>query len=154
SPSNHGVYSPLSLMLGADSFCRGLKKIDARLQNANLASMKSFRPVILLLLLALIATWFFLPGIVERYFNHTLQKPPYTGAPEAQALHKQLLVADLHADTLFWGRNLLTRGTWGHVDLHRLVEGGVAVQAFTVVTTVPRNLNINRNSDSTDMVRY
>src|SRR5262249_14594801 len=28
------------------------------------------------------------------------------------------------------------------------------VQAFTVVTTAPRNLNINQNSDSTDLVRY
>ena len=58
-----------------------------------------------MILLLVIAAWFFLPGIVERRFNLVLVKPPYKASPEAQALHKQLLVADLHADSLFWGRN-------------------------------------------------
>lgn len=116
--------------------------------------MRALRWTILVLLLLLIAAWFFLPGIVERRFNHVLTKPPYKASPEAEALHKQLLVADLHADSLFWGRNLLHRSSTGHVDLPRLAEGGVGIQAFTVVTTGPRNLNINQNSDSTDLVRY
>src|SRR5262249_8564337 len=51
-------------------------------------------------------------------------------------------------------RNLLRRSSRGHVDLPRLAEGNVSVQAFTVVSTAPRNLNINQNSDSTDLVRY
>ena len=36
------------------------------------------------------------------------------------------------------------------MDLPRLVEGGVALQAFTVVTKSPRGLNIERNDDRTD----
>jgi len=116
--------------------------------------MKFLRRAALVLLVLLIVGWFALPGLVERYFNHVLQTPPYKVSQEAEALHKQLVLADLHADSLFWGRNLLHRSSRGHVDLPRLVEAGVGVQALTVVTTAPRNLNIYQNSDSTDMVRY
>jgi membrane dipeptidase len=107
-----------------------------------------------ILLLVLAATWLALPGIVERRFNHTLHAPPYQPSDQAQTLHRRLIVADLHGDSLFWGRNLLKRSTRGHVDLPRLIEGNVAIQAFTVVTTSPRNLNIYHNSDSSDLVRY
>ena len=56
--------------------------------------------------------------------------------------------------TASWGRNLLRRSARGHIDIPRLAEGNVSIQAFTVVTTAPRNLNIYQNSDSTDLVRY
>ena len=98
--------------------------------------------------------WVALPGIVERRFNHTLHPPPYQPSAQAEELHRKLLVADLHADSLLWGRNLLHRSARGHVDIPRLAEGNVAIQAFTVVTTSPRKLNIYRNSDSSDLVRY
>lgn len=75
-------------------------------------------------------------------------------APSARAreLHKSLFIADLHADSLLWGRNLLERSSRGHVDIPRLVEGNVALQAFTIVTKVPRGLNIERNDDSSDLI--
>jgi membrane dipeptidase len=73
---------------------------------------------------------------------------------KAEDLHRKLLVADLHADSLLWGRNLLRHSARGHVDTPRLAEGNVAIQAFTVVTTSPRKLNIYQNSDSSDMVHY
>ncbi len=98
--------------------------------------------------------WVAVPGVVERRFNHTLHPPPYQPSAQAEELHRKLLVADLHADSLLWGRNLLRRSARGHVDIPRLAEGNVAIQAFTVVTTSPRKLNIYRNSDSSDMVRY
>ena len=66
--------------------------------------------------------------------------------------HQRLLVADLHADTLMWNRDLLEKGSWGHVDLPRLQEGNVAVQAFTVVTKTPRNMNIEANTGDTDNI--
>jgi membrane dipeptidase len=116
--------------------------------------MKLFRRIALLLLVILAAAWFALPGIVERRFNRTLHAPPYQPSDQAQALHRKLIVADLHGDSLLWGRNLLRRSSRGHIDLPRLAEGNVAIQAFTVVTTSPRNLNIYKNSDSTDMIRY
>jgi membrane dipeptidase len=92
---------------------------------------------------------FVVPGEVERRMNREAARP-IPVSPHARALHERLFVADLHADTLLWGRDPLARGTRGHVDLPRLVEGGVALQAFTVVTKSPRGLNIERNDDRTD----
>lgn len=71
---------------------------------------------------------------------------------KARAAHAQLFVADLHADSLLWGRDLLQRATRGHIDLPRLVEGNVALQVFDVVTKTPRGMNIHSNDDSTDNI--
>jgi membrane dipeptidase len=116
--------------------------------------MKRLRWLILVVVIILAAAWLLLPGIVERRFNHTLHPPPYQPSAQAQALHRRLTVADLHADSLLWGRNLLRHSSRGHIDLPRLAEGNVSIQAFTVVTTSPRGLNIYQNSDSTDLIRY
>src|SRR6185503_8353863 len=70
----------------------------------------------------------------------------------ALALHRRLVIADMHADSLLWGRDLLRRASHGHVDLPRLAEGNVAVQGVSVVTKTPRNLNLQRNDDRTDDV--
>jgi Zn-dependent dipeptidase, microsomal dipeptidase homolog len=105
-----------------------------------------------ILLAALGLFFFFLPGYVGRRMNATVEGPPYAASERAKALHKTLIVADLHADTLMWDRDLLDRGDWGHVDLPRLVEGNVALQAFTVVTKTPRGMNIDSNSGNTDNI--
>jgi microsomal dipeptidase-like Zn-dependent dipeptidase len=105
-----------------------------------------------ILLAALGFFFFFLPGYVGRRMNPTTEAPPYAASERAKALHKTLLVADLHADTLMWDRDLLKKGDWGHVDLPRLIEGNVAVQAFTVVTKTPRGMNIESNSGDTDNI--
>jgi membrane dipeptidase len=70
----------------------------------------------------------------------------------AQQLHKQLLIADLHADSLLFGRNLLVQGERGQVDIPRLKQGNVALQMFTVVTKVPRHLNFVRNDGRSDSI--
>ena len=90
------------------------------------------------------------PGIVEARMNRVLRPGPYSASPRSLALHRRLVVADLHADTLLWGRDLLARGTRGHVDVPRLLEGGVSLQAFTVVTKMPRGTNIEKNAGDTD----
>jgi membrane dipeptidase len=105
-----------------------------------------------ILLAALCLFFFFLPAYVGRRMNATLGEQPYAASERAKALHKTLLVADLHADTLMWDRDLLKRGDWGHVDLPRLVEGNVAMQAFTVVTKTPRGMNIESNGADTDNI--
>src|SRR5712672_1217861 len=115
--------------------------------------MKRLRWFLLFVVVILLAVWLLLPGIVERRFNRTLHAPPYQPSAQAQALHRTLTVADLHADSLLWGRNLLRRSSRGHIDLPRLIDGNVSIQAFTVVTTAPRKLNIFQNSDSTDQIR-
>src|SRR6478609_7265794 len=115
--------------------------------------MKRLRWFFFLVVIVVVVAWLALPGIVERRFNRTLHAPPYQPSAQAQALHRTLTVADLHADSLLWGRNLIRRSSRGHIDLPRLIDGNVSIQAFTVVTTAPRKLNIFQNSDSTDQVR-
>ena len=61
-----------------------------------------------------------------------------------------LLVADLHADSLLWGRDLLRRSGQGQVDVPRLIEGNVALQVLAASTKSPRHLNIERNDDRSD----
>jgi len=93
-----------------------------------------------------------LPAEVEKRLNSVINRPPSQATEKARALHEKLLVADLHADSLLWGRNLLERGARGHVDVPRLIEGNVALQAFTVVTKTPRGMNIESNDADTDNI--
>jgi membrane dipeptidase len=117
------------------------------------AAMKRLRQSILLLLVILGIAFFVVPGIVESRMNKVLNPPPYKASAAAEALHKNLIVADLHADSLLWKRDLLEHGSRGQVDIPRLAQGNVAIQAFTLVTTSPRGLNIYKNSDDTDHIR-
>lgn len=68
--------------------------------------------------------------------------------PEARALHAALELADLHADSLLWGRDLLLRGERGQADVPRLIEGRVAVQVFGLVTQVPVRIRASNSPDS------
>src|ERR1044071_2687628 len=106
--------------------------------------------VILLLLFG--AFFFVVPAQLERRLNVSLSSPPYLASERAVELHKKLLVVDMHADSLLWDRDLLGRGTRGHVDVPRLIDGNVALQAFTVVTKTPYvwKMNIERNDDKTE----
>ena len=68
------------------------------------------------------------------------------GSPEAQALHAAYPAIDLHADTLMWSRwlgyDLLARhepplpraALGGHVDVPRMIEGGMGAQFFGLVS--------------------
>lgn len=76
--------------------------------------------------------------------------PPVSA--DAQALHDRLVVADLHADSLLWPRDLLEKGDYGHVDLPRLQTGNVALQVFTTVTKSPRGLNYETNEATSDNI--
>lgn len=88
----------------------------------------------------------------ERRLCLTAQPPPYGASERARELHRGLLVVDLHADSLLWGRDLLRRSRRGHVDVPRLIEGNVALQVFAASTKSPRHLNIERNDDRSDDV--
>jgi microsomal dipeptidase-like Zn-dependent dipeptidase len=99
-----------------------------------------------------LAFFFVAPAAVELWSNRTRQRPPYSASDRARALHKTLLVADLHADSLLWDRDLLARASRGHVDIPRLVEGNVALQNFTVVTKVPFGSNYESNTGASDEI--
>ncbi|CDH18360.1 Peptidase M19, renal dipeptidase precursor [Xenorhabdus bovienii str. kraussei Quebec] len=95
--------------------------------------------------------FFVLPRLVETRMNRVIGVAD-VATQTAVDLHKRLQIADLHADTLLWGRDLLDRSTRGQVDIPRLIDGNVAVQVFAVVSKSPRGLNIEKNSAETDNV--
>ncbi len=91
-------------------------------------------------------------SMADRLINGTRITPPYHANPTAEQLHQKLLIVDLHADTMLWDRNLLKRGSYGHVDLPRLQEGNVGLQVFSVVTKIPLFLKLDNNKDRPDAI--
>jgi membrane dipeptidase len=91
-------------------------------------------------------------AFVARRSNPVTERGPHKVSSRAVGLHHRLRVVDMHADTLLWGRDLLKRSSSGQVDVPRLLAGNVGVQAFTVVTQVPRGQNINRTSGNSDLI--
>jgi len=81
---------------------------------------------------------------VERFVNRVVGSPLSPVSPPARALHRSSFIADLHADSLLWNRDLARRSKVGQADLPRLREGNVALQVFTIVTRVPANASIER----------
>ena len=83
-----------------------------------------------------------LPGcesFPDRLLNGISLDPPYDVQVSTPALrlHQNLFIADLHADSLLWKENILKRHETGSVDIPRLIEGNIALQAFTVFTKIP-----------------
>ncbi|MEO1481562.1 MAG: dipeptidase [Myxococcota bacterium] len=91
------------------------------------------------------------PSLLRR-INGRIDIPLDPPSRSAAELHQDLLVADLHADSLLWPRDLLERSSDGQVDIPRLLEGNVAVQVFSVVTKVPKGQNNIRNRGNTDVI--
>jgi microsomal dipeptidase-like Zn-dependent dipeptidase len=100
----------------------------------------------------LIFFFFFAAAYTEKTLNPVINKPPYTVSDRARALHEKLFVADMHADSLLWNRDLLADSPVAQVDVPKLLRGNVALQAFTVVTKTPRGLNIKRNTADSDNI--
>jgi len=103
-----------------------------------------------LVLLALCVLRFGVLPYIDRQRNAVLLPGPYTVSDRARAIHDAAFVADMHADSLLWGRDLGERLSRGHVDVPRLRDGGVDLQVFSVVSKVPSPLNYNSNSGDTD----
>jgi microsomal dipeptidase-like Zn-dependent dipeptidase len=86
---------------------------------------------------------------VEAILNPVAPGPLGPVSEGALALHRDSDVVDLHADSLLFGRDLLERSSAGHVDVPRLLEGGVALQVFSLVTRQPWGYN----EEATDPAR-
>ncbi len=112
------------------------------------------RPVQIALFVLCIVLVFFLtiPRLVDEDQNKVVKKPPYAASARALHLHQQLTIADLHADSLLWGRDLLERSAYGHVDIPRLADGNVALQVFSLPTKSPAGLNMESNEDKNDQI--
>jgi microsomal dipeptidase-like Zn-dependent dipeptidase len=104
--------------------------------------------LLLLAVLALLA----LPLGADALLNRKGRVDLSRCSPAARALHERLWIADLHADSLLWGRDLLRRHRRGHVDLPRLLDGNVALQVFTVVSKMPFLVNFWRTPARTDLI--
>ncbi|MET3827646.1 microsomal dipeptidase-like Zn-dependent dipeptidase [Sphingomonas sp. PvP055] len=104
-------------------------------------------------IVALAAILFFMlaPGMVERSMN-VVAPLPLPISPRAAALHARLQVADMHADSLLWNRDLLTESRQGQVDVPRLLKGNVALQVFSSVTKTPKRQNYDSNPANSDTI--
>ena len=95
------------------------------------------------------------PRFVQSWLNPVVEAGPIAApSDKAERLHATLGVVDLHADALLWDTRLLQRRSYGHVDLPRLAEGRIAVQAFTVVTKTPAGMNIEANDADSDQITW
>jgi microsomal dipeptidase-like Zn-dependent dipeptidase len=108
-----------------------------------------------LLALLVIAVGGFLllgPGIIEGGMNKVAATRLPALGDRAKALHSRLAIADMHADTLLWKRNLLDPAKRGQVDLPRLEAGNVALQIFSSVTKTPKRQNYDSNGADSDNI--
>ncbi len=103
-------------------------------------------------MVAALAVFGVLPTMVGRNMNGHIGGRLAPVSAEATALQASLDIADLHGDALLWDRSLVRRGSWGHLDMPRMVEGRIAVEIFTTVTKVPRDMNIESNSGDSDNI--
>ena len=108
--------------------------------------------VLIVALLCAEAFFFAVPSAYEAFANRVRKGAPYEASERARELHRSLFVADMHADTLLWDRDLLSRASRGHVDLPRLQEGGVALQFFTVVSKTPFRSNYESNTERANAI--
>ena len=100
-----------------------------------------------------VSFFLFAPQWIDRLSNQIVGDAGRAPSAKALALHQQLIVGDLHADSALWGRDLLADNGWGQVDLPKLIAGGAALQMFTTVTKSPRGQNYERNvTDAPDNI--
>ncbi|MFC1502969.1 dipeptidase [Pseudomonadota bacterium] len=111
-----------------------------------------FISLITLVVIALFALRFIVLKDVDSKKNTVLDDGPHSVSAEARDFHQQAFVADLHADPLLWGRDLRIRNRFGHIDIPRLVESGIDLQVFGVVTQVPKVRNYNSTSNESDIL--
>jgi membrane dipeptidase len=108
--------------------------------------------ILALVLVAAVGFFAFVPAIIESSRNQVESGPLPEVTHKTRQLHDSLAIADMHADSLLWKRNLLERGDRGMVDLPRLQEGNVALQVFSSVTKSPKGQNYDSNNGDTDNI--
>lgn len=105
--------------------------------------------LLLLVVLAGVVVLVFGPRYMADTLNPVDRSAEWPVSEQARALHRRLVIGDLHADPLLWDRDLVRERAEGHVDLPRLDRGNVAVQVFTTVTKSPSGQNYDSNSTET-----
>ena len=106
--------------------------------------------LIVVVALLLAAFFIFAPSLADNAMNKVVGTTARAGVA-ARGLHADMLVADLHGDTLLWDRDLVEPSTRGHIDLPRMQAGNVALQVFSSVSQTPWGQNYNSNTDSDNL---
>jgi len=114
--------------------------------------MKWLRWLLLPLAVAAIVVFGLLPALLEAGMNKVETGSLPKVSASTGALHASLQIADMHADTLMWRRDLIDEGARGQVDLPRLIAGNVALQVFSSVTKTPRGQNYDANGANSDNI--
>lgn len=108
--------------------------------------------IVPLLILGIAYVHWILPGKIDASMNAVLEHEPFSISEATRQLHDSLFIADLHADTLLWKRDLTSDSGIGHVDVPRLRAGKVALQVFSAVTKTPKDLNYAANEPDSDQI--
>ena len=109
--------------------------------------------MLFILAMIIIAATIIIPKDLDEKFNTVTLKGPYKVSLEAQQLYNSLdFISDMHCDALLWKRDLLKKNTQGSVDIPRMIEANLTLQAFTIVTKAPKNMNFDNNTDETDQI--
>ena len=114
--------------------------------------MRILKWLLAIVVVAAAAFFIFAPGIAERGMNRIEGSGVWPVSAATRALHKQLVIVDLHGDTLLWKRDVDAPADRGHIDLPRLEAGNVALQVFSSVTKTPAGQNYEANGADTDNI--
>lgn len=108
--------------------------------------------ITLAVILAIAALIFF--GYIPRYFDQKSNvATTRIKEGERRTWYDSIpFVADLHCDMLLWDRDFFKKHDYGHVDLPRMQQSNMALQVFSIVSKVPRGINIERNDDKSDQI--
>jgi len=100
------------------------------------------------------AMYSFLPPInVEKFVDPTAATDDSANTIAAPYSLRDLLVADMHADTLLWNRSIAEPSELGHADLHRLVDVNVGLQVFMSVVEAPNDVDSDSIKQEGDQIR-
>lgn len=107
-----------------------------------------------LLVLGVVGYFTVAAPMADARFNEKPAPPSEPVSDRAEAVHSDLIVADLHNDLLLWPRDPLQRYDRGHSDVPRLREGNVGLQVFAAVTQVPWGRSYQGTSGDSDQLPY
>jgi len=118
--------------------------MSAGVSPAPLRPRRIARRIVVSALSVFACAWLYLGVELEGFLNRLDPIALSPVSERARSIHASSFVADLHADSLLFERDLLVRGRLGHVDLPRLREGGVGLEVFGLPTKVYFGTNIER----------
>ncbi len=116
-------------------------------------SKKIMLSMLLIIIVIGVAATVIIPKDLDEKFNTVTLSGPYKVSSEAQELYNSLdFISDMHCDALLWKRNLLKENKQGSVDIPRMIAVNMTLQAFTIVTKAPKNMNFDNNTGETDQI--